>query len=86
MPTLAQRWMEQGEKSGIQQGIQQGVQRKADEAVLEVLEARFGLVPQSIAQGVEQVTQEAVLTMLLKRAVIVESLEEFHGDLQRALT
>ncbi|MHB8765996.1 MAG: transposase, partial [Deferrisomatales bacterium] len=75
-----------GLEKGIQQGIQQGIHQRAHTAVIEVLETRFGVVPQSVAEAVGQVTQEAVLSMLLKRAVVVESLDAFREDLQRALS
>ena len=53
--------------------------------VLEVLETRFGVVPQSVTEALGRITQEALLSMLLKRAVLVESLEAFRDDVQRAL-
>ncbi len=86
MPTLAEKWIEEGVQRGIQQGIQQGIQRKAHAAVLEVLEARFGVVPQPVAEAVGRVTQESVLSILHKRAVVAPSLEDFAKDVQKALS
>ena len=89
MPTLAERWIEEGKAQGLQQGLQQGAQQAttatARAAVLEVLEIRFGVVPQSVAEALGRITQEALLSMLHKRAVLVESLEAFRDDVQRAL-
>ncbi len=94
MPTLAQRWIEEGREQGLQQGLregrqegrQQGRRENAHRAVLEVLETRFGVVPVSVTQALAQVPGEDVLSMLHKRAVSVESLEAFRADLQKALS
>ncbi len=82
MPTLAEKWIEEG----IQQGLRRGLERGAHRAVVEVLETRFGVVPASVTQALAQVPGEDVLSMLLKRAVSVESLEAFRADLQKALS
>ena len=73
-------------RSRVQQGLQQGLRQKAYDAVIEVLETRFGVVPASVTGALARGCDEAVLSMLHKRAVVVESLEAFREDLQRALS
>ncbi|MHB8767012.1 MAG: transposase, partial [Deferrisomatales bacterium] len=73
MTTLAQQWIDEGKEQGLRQGLQQ----KAHAAVIEVIETRFGVVPQSVVETVGRVDQGSVLSMLLKRAVVVDSLAVF---------
>jgi hypothetical protein len=61
------------ERLGIQQGIQQAVR----EDVLDILETRFARIPQSVVEAVNRIENPAILKILLKRAIIVGSLEEF---------
>ena len=50
MPTVAEEWMKEGEKKGLMQGKAEGLtQGKAEgkaEALLRLLERRFGAVPE----------------------------------------
>ena len=60
MPSLAQKWLEQGIHQGIQQGIQKGIQqgiqegmiRDAQEMVLEAIDAKFGACPEEIRKRI----------------------------------
>ncbi len=60
MPSLAQKWLEQGMQQGLQQGMQQGLQqgmqqgmvREAQEMVLEAIEAKFGVVPRILKEKI----------------------------------
>jgi predicted transposase YdaD len=45
MPTLAERWIEQGKQQGLAQGLEQGIEqgrRQMSEAVIALLTSRFG--------------------------------------------
>jgi hypothetical protein len=65
------------ERLGIEQGIQQGILQNAREDVLDILETRFAGIPQSVVEAVNRIENPAILKILLKRAIIVGSLEEF---------
>ena len=51
---LAQYIREKGFKEGIQQGIQKGLLLNSREAVIDVLEARFGVTPKSIVNKIKK--------------------------------
>ncbi|MEW6379867.1 MAG: hypothetical protein AB1611_09690 [bacterium] len=72
---IVQEWIDEATEKGIQQGIQQGAQ----ESIKEVLEARFNLVPDELVQSIRQVNELAILHKLLKKAAVVNSLEEFQS-------
>ena len=66
-----------GIKKGIEQGMQQGILQKAREAVIEILEVRFEVVPGSIVKTINGIDEPSVLKMLLKKGATVGSLPEF---------
>ena len=70
-------WMEEGLQQGRQQGLQQGLLQKAREAVIEVLDARFGDVPYLIREQVLAVADEAELKRLHRQAVLASDFEAF---------
>lgn len=73
MPTVAEKWIEQG----MQQGMQQGVLQSAKEAVIDILEARFEVVPEAIVNRLNEIYEPSLLKILRRKAVKVMSLEEF---------
>ena len=77
MPTLAEKWVEEG--------LQQGQVRAAREAVIDALEARFGEVPAEVVDRVQGVEDLAKLKVLLRQAVRAESLEAFRRALEIVL-
>ncbi len=89
MPTLAEKWIEEGMTKGLQQGLQQGVQEgrleAARESVLEALEARFEPVPGDIVDRVRLADDPAKLKILLRQAVRAESLDAFREALRIVL-
>jgi len=89
MPTLAEKWIEEGMTKGLQQGLQQGVQEgrleAARESVLEALEARFEPVPGDIVDRVRLAEDPAKLKILLRQAVRAESLDAFREALRIVL-
>ena len=66
-----------GLQQGLQQGLRQGLLQKSREAVVEILEARFEVVPQSIVEIINDVDDLSILKMLLKKAATVQALEDF---------
>jgi len=93
MPTLAEKWIEEGMTKGLQQGLQQGVQQgvqkgrleAAREGVLEALEARFGPVPGDIVDRVCLAEDPTKLKILLRQAVQAETLDAFRKALRIVL-
>jgi len=66
-----------GMEKGIQQGVQQGVLEDAREAVIDILEMRFDVVPQSIIKIINGIDDISILKSLRKKAVKAISLDEF---------
>jgi len=66
-----------GIEKGIEQGIEQGILRAEREDLIEVLDARFGQLPQPCVTAVCAIEDSARLKRLLKQAATVPSLEEF---------
>lgn len=81
MPTVAEKWIEQG----IQQGIQQGILEASRGDLIEVLEERFGTVSQTLRTRLRAITDPDVLKSLHKKALNTGSLEEFNAEVKVAL-
>ncbi|MCX6028332.1 MAG: Rpn family recombination-promoting nuclease/putative transposase [Chloroflexi bacterium] len=67
-----------------QQGRQEGRQEGRRLAVLDLLEIRFGMVPERVQQAVNRLTDLARLRMLHKQAMLVPSLEAFELTLAQS--
>ncbi|NES18368.1 MAG: transposase [Symploca sp. SIO3E6] len=74
--TTIERWARQ---EGLEQGVEQGILQKSREAILEVLEVRFGSVPEELVASLNKIQEDSVLTPLLRQAITVDSLETFQG-------
>jgi flagellar biosynthesis/type III secretory pathway protein FliH len=85
MPTLAEKWMQEGIKEGIKEGIQQGLyegrQEAMRETVSDLLFLRFNHIPAPIAQALQAVRDLDDLRFLHRRAATVDTLEEFERAL-----
>ena len=77
---------EEGIREGIQKGIKKGTLETAERMVLEVLEERFKIVPVRLVEKVRTIVSDVVLSGLLRQAVRCDSLEEFEGVLERAIS
>ncbi|MBF0526819.1 MAG: hypothetical protein HQK56_17180 [Deltaproteobacteria bacterium] len=84
MPSPAETWMEEGFQQGMQQGMQQGLLRRAREDIVEILEARFGVVPQEISAATNELSDLSFLKALLKHAALGKNLDEFLQDLKKS--
>ena len=73
--------LEKGIKKGLlegrQEGRQEGLVQNAREAILDVLDTRFGQVPDSVREQVNALCSEPTLKDLLRRAARASSLDEF---------
>lgn len=87
MASVVDKWIEQGMERGIQQGIEQGIQQgtavMAREALLDVLHARFGEVPEPIVRWAASEADVDLLRNLLRNAATVGSFEEFQAAVER---
>lgn len=77
MPTLAERWIEQGLERGLEQGLRQGQQQALRESILDLLNIRFDATPSSIVERLSTIEGIDTLRSLHRRAVTAESLAEF---------
>jgi hypothetical protein len=53
--------------------------------VIEVLETRFQVVPDNMAQAIQAIENTSSLSKLHKEAILVESVEKFEQQLEKAL-
>ena len=65
----------------LEQGIEQGKRNKAQEAVLDALETRFGEVSDLVRQQVQSLTDAIELKRLLRRAILVSDVNSFSAEL-----
>ena len=68
-------------KEGLEKGLEKGILQTAREAILDVLDTRFGEVPDSIRDRINSLGSEPTLKTLLRRAARASSLEEFQAAL-----
>jgi hypothetical protein len=85
MPTIAQKWLEEGMQQGMQQGIHEGALKNARKSMLDVLEARFDMVPLDIIKTIQGIDEIVMLESLLKKTIKVQSLDEFRNILKESL-
>jgi len=69
--------LEEGRQAGREQGREEGLR----DDVLAALEVRFGAVPEALAEQVRRRQGRSGLEGLLRRAIVVESLEAFAREL-----
>jgi len=75
--SLAQQIMEEGLQTGLQTGLQNGLRK----SLIQVLEFRFGPVPEGLNEAIQAVSDEARLGLLQKAALQADSLEAFAAAL-----
>ena len=96
MPSLAQRWMDQGKEQGmqqgmqqglqqgmqqgLQQGVQQGLQQGIREMVLDALETKFGRSSAHIKEQISQLTDRDKLKELHKIILKVQDIKELESS------
>ncbi len=67
------------ESIGIEKGIKKGALKTTGEAVIAVLETRFGFVHEETVKAIKEIKKIDILKGLLRKAITVNSLEEFDG-------
>jgi hypothetical protein len=68
-------------KEGLEKGLEKGRLQTAREAILDVLDTRFGEVPGSVRERINALGSERNLKDLHRRAILTPSLEEFQATL-----
>ncbi|MBF0474490.1 MAG: Rpn family recombination-promoting nuclease/putative transposase [Deltaproteobacteria bacterium] len=81
MGTIAEEWLQEGE--------QRGRLSYAREDLIDILDERFGLVPESVKDRITSMIDLTVLKRLLRKAAIMNSIDEFqnlliNGELEKA--
>ena len=76
-----ERVMQRGIQQGIEQGIEQGATRAKREAVLKLLEHRFGSVSQPIANHITELRHISQLDALFEKVMQAKTLD----DIQKTL-
>jgi hypothetical protein len=69
------------EELALKEGLEKGILQNAREAILDVLDTRFGEVPESVRERVNALDNERTLKELHRRAVLTPSLVEFRAAL-----
>ena len=69
------------EELALKEGLEKGIVQNAREAILDVLDTRFGQVPDSLRERVNAIGGERNLKDLHRRAILTPSLEEFQAAL-----
>jgi hypothetical protein len=76
---LKMPYITSAEKIGIEKGRQEGRQEEARQAILDLLEVKFGEILPEIKSQLASITEIELLRSLLKKVISVHSLEEFHS-------
>ena len=73
--------VKKGIQEGLQQGLQEGIQRGKQEALIRILEARFGEIGESLKERIKGIEEVKKLEELLISAIRVNDLEEFKKEI-----
>ena len=73
--------LKEGLEKGLVEGLEKGIVQNAREAILDVLDTRFGHVPDSVRERINAIGSERTLKDLHRRAVLTPSLDEFQASL-----
>jgi hypothetical protein len=68
-------------KEGLEKGLEKGILQTGREVILDVLDTRFGEVPDAVREQVNALCSEPTLKELHRRAILIPSLAEFSVDL-----
>lgn len=81
MQTVADYWVKQGLEQGLEQGIEQGRVQTLRENILELLQMRFGILPNQVVNQINTFSNPDVLRQLLRQAFTAETLAGFRQSL-----
>ena len=83
--TLAEQWRQEGMEEGMERGMEKGREEgreQAQQSVMDVLEVRYGRVPEGLAEKIQRERSLAKLRSLLLHALKSPSLEDFASHLE----
>jgi predicted transposase/invertase (TIGR01784 family) len=82
MLTIFSAKLKENLKREREEGIEEGILESTQEAVIDVVEAKFDEVPKDIAKTIKEINDIDVLKDLLKKAIKSETLNEFSTALK----
>lgn len=71
-----------GRQEGLKEGLKEGLERGRRDAVVDILEARFGVLSSEVEGSLLRISDSDRLRELARLAATVGSLEEFSRSLQ----
>ena len=74
---------EQLRQEGRQEGLQEGGSEEAQRSVVDVLEIRFGRVPEGLAEEIRHEKNLVKLRALLREATLCPTIEAFASNLNK---
>ena len=77
MQTVAQQWIAEGIERGIERGVAQGRVQALQEAILDLLQVRYSVLPTGLTAQVMALTHAEFLRLLLREAAVTDSMAEF---------
>jgi predicted transposase YdaD len=75
--SIAEQLRAEGIEQGIERGLDQGLARGLQSSVIEVLQTRFGRVPEGLQDSVRMVSDQKTLHAYLRAATTCEGIEPF---------
>ncbi len=81
MPSLAQRWLEQGKQEGLHQGIQQGLQQglqNLQQVIIEAIELKFGTAPEKMKEMITKIYDSDKLKSIHRIILQSDNVEELY--------
>jgi len=66
--------------------IEEGEIKNSRKNTIDILETRFGNVPESLVEKINSIDKLAILETLFRRAILIESVEAFEQFLEQTLS
>lgn len=79
--TIAEKLKKEGWQKGRQEGRQEGTLFSTRRSILQVLDIRFGSMPQEIATKLDEITDIEWLVELHRQSVVCASVNDFYAQL-----
>ena len=83
--SFVQDWINEGIKRGVEQGIEKGIEKgevsALRNAILDVLEERFGSVGKDVRGQLQAIKDPGVLKSLHRKSIRVGSVDEFQAEI-----
>ncbi len=73
------------ERRGIQKGLEIGILQHSQEALVDVLDARFEKIPGTLIKTIQAIKDKSLLSRLHREAIFVESLQVFEKQVKNSM-